>query len=277
MKELTIELSGICNLDCIHCSHDREKDESIDYPELDKKELRDILDSYSDFEKIRISGGEPFHDSRLFFLAQEAKKRKKYVEVLSSGVYERTPEGNLFSIPENLLKNSLGLIDKISFSLYGSEEVHDSITQIDGSFKCLDGSVKLSRKYEIPFAFNFVALRDSIEGLEGALDYARYQSSLGAKDVSLRIIRFICQGSGASNPEQKLSSKEIKKIIDRVPYLENRYKVPIFPGCSFAEKDCRAGDEKAVVTSDGQYLSCSALKGYKGEVKPRSFPCKDRW
>ena len=277
MKELTIELSGHCNLDCIHCSHDRENEEQIDHPDFEKDELRKILDSYPDFEKIRISGGEPFHNSLLFFTASEAKKRKKYVEVLSSGVYERTPEGNLFSIPENLLKNSRGLIDKIGFSLYGSEEIHEGITQIKGSFKCLDGSVESARKYQIPFAFNFVALRDNVKGLEDALNYARYQYLMGAKGVSLRLIRLICQGSGASNSEQKLSNQKIKKIIDRVPYLEIKYGIPIYPGCSFSEKGCRAGDEKAVVTSDGQYLACSALKGYSGEVKPRSFPCRDRW
>ncbi len=277
MKELTIELTGICALDCIHCSHDRNEEAEIDHPGFEDGEIDDILDSHSGFEKVRISGGEPFNDAILWTILEEAKQRKLFTEILTSGVYSLDEARRPQPIPEQLIARCPGLADTIGFSIYGSRETHDFVTQTPGAFNALDKSVTSARKYRIPFSFNFVALRSSVPGLEEALTYAGYQSHMMGHNVPFRILRFIKQGDGADHYQQALSQSAVEELRERVPYLEKKYGLEISLGCSFAEKGCRAGCGKKVVSANGGYFDCSALKWHEGEVKPGSFPCRERW
>ena len=276
MKELTIELPENCALRCRHCSHDRVCELQVDYPGWEEHEFGPLLDLYGTFKKVRISGGEPFSQlTSLLAILRQAKQRNRYTEVLSSGVCSRDFDGSLEPIPEEVLRTHSEFIDNIGFTIHGDRQTHDFITQTLGSFDCLRKSVDLARKYQVHFSFNFVAMRPSLAGLEHSLDCVRYYTAVVRKEVPFRILRFIKQGDSQQN--LALDVEQVLALRRRVPLLEEKYGVKIYLGCSLVEKGCRAGEGKAVETAHGGSFACSSLKGYDGEVQPKSFPCRVRW
>lgn len=276
MAELTIEASPSCDLNCIHCSHDKEYESGVDYPGLEIEEILECVDKHPEFDKIRISGGEPFRYAPLVELVAELNRRGKTIEILTSGV-SRVIDNVPQPLPEQTL-SELGEVSNMAFSIYGNREVHETVTRVVDSYDCMNSSIDRVRKREIPFSFNFVAMRSSIPGLELAIQYAGLKKAQARMDrIDFRVLRFIKQGEGRVNDSQALSEEEIKGVIQRATSYGNRYGAEVRYGCSLLGKGCSAGTGKAVLTSDGKYIPCSALKEISEPFTPGSLPCKKAW
>lgn len=121
MKELTIEITNQCSLNCLHCSTNAIKNGKIFFTTDQIKQIKQILDKFVDFDKIKISGGEPFQHPQISKILKTIKNRGKFIEVLSSGVYFEK------EIPKKMLTSSKDLIDDIVFSIYGDKIIHNKI------------------------------------------------------------------------------------------------------------------------------------------------------
>ena len=281
MKELTIELPGECALDCVHCSHSLNEELQMDHPEFEEEELLDMVRD-TEISKVRISGGEPFliHEPGMFTILEEAKRLGKQTEVLSSVVYSRAPSYHKFiaqPIPEQLFAGLRELVDKICFSLYGNEEVHDNITRTEGSFRALSESVRRARKYGVNLGFNFVPLRMNVHSMDDVASYVRYQQTMTKKEVDLGILRFIRQGGACLASDYALNKDETNKLRARIPYIAAKYSIKINMGCSFAEKGCRAKIGKKVIMP-GKIRVCSALKYVEApEIIHGKCACEKLW
>ena len=81
IKELTYEIIGTCDLNCIHCSTMSTK-KRTDKVELEEFKRNILL--FVDFNVIRLSGGEPFHHPDIIKMVDFALEQRKRVEILSS-------------------------------------------------------------------------------------------------------------------------------------------------------------------------------------------------
>ena len=121
-------------------------------------------------------------------------------------------------------------------------------------------------------------MQTSKKGLEEVFDYvAKRKDSLDYCNPSINLFRFIQQGEGICHRDFVLTRKELDQIKLEAEKFSRQYNVETKFGCSFSEQGCRVGIGKEVLTYRGEYIACSSLKDHEGEIKPGSFPCRERW
>jgi len=284
MKELTIEITNNCANKCVHCPScallewdlqglDEERGESEQIFELTKPEVIRVLDENPVFDKIRFSGGEPFMHPLLLEFLREAKKRRKYVEVLTSGNFYFREQ------PFALINSSREFVDRINISLYGNREVHDNITRNEGSFDCLDATVDRILGEKINFSFNFVAMSKNKDALEDVFRYVCSKKN-DYCNPGINILRIINQGFALGEKYLFLLEAQVSAVAVLSKELSRKYNVPVSLGCSFAETFCNAGNNKRIFTYNREYFDCSALKGERvnsREIGGSNFLCQERW
>lgn len=151
LMSLHIELTTRCNEQCIHCylphkARTKDIEASFFYSVLEQCHRMGVLD-------ITLSGGEPLLHPNFCDFLQKAKEHDFSIAVSS----------NLTMLNENiLLKMKDVSLSSVHVSLYSMKaEIHDSITQLSGSFektKC--GILKLIEN-NIPVQINCPVMKQN--------------------------------------------------------------------------------------------------------------------
>ena len=176
-KELTIELSYRCPLECIHCS-------SVNIPgELTKLKIFDSIEKVKpDF--LRISGGEPLvHDLENLGIFESGLK----IIMQTTGIGE-TRYLTDFDI------------EVVRFSIYGNKKFHNYITQrcsYDTTIKVLEDCIDRSNSE--------VQLTTPIFRKNPLNDVINLAENLG---VSVRIAKLLPHGRAKNIPKFVLSQNE---------------------------------------------------------------------
>jgi len=74
MKELTIEITNYCSLNCLHCSTKANTQGEIFFS---VNQINNYLNQFPDFKKVRLSGGEPFEHPDLVEILKMTSGLKK--------------------------------------------------------------------------------------------------------------------------------------------------------------------------------------------------------
>jgi len=264
MKHLTIEITDKCSLNCLHCSTNSNNNGRV-FLELD--EIDEILDEFNNFEKVRLSGGEPFEHPYLVEIVKKIKDKNKIIEILSSGV------SNQQELSKEILISLKDFVNRIVFSIYGDEDIHNKICS-HNSYKILNKSVESTIEERIPFSFQTVVMKMNKNEIKNIVGYiSRLKNRVDFCNPKLHILRFIKQGRGKENQQFAISGNDIKELIKRSREIPQK-DIKITFGCSFKEEGCIQGTGKAAVTIQREKITCSALK-YSS--KQKIFACKERW
>ncbi len=264
MKELTIEITNKCSLNCLHCSTNAVSNGKLFFS---AEQVKKILKEFSDFKKIRLSGGEPFEHPDLKSILSLIKNKGRKIEILSSGVYKRC------ELPLKLLR-FCKIIDNIVLSIYGPREIHNKVCNSENSYDSLVKSLDSIISVKIPFSFHFVAMKENFDYLESVVKYVSgINSSVDYCNVGLHVLRFIKQGRGKLNSDHALSKCKVRDLIEKVKNLSKKYGTEVTMSNSFTRKRCDCGSRKAVVTAYGERIFCSALKY---GAKQEKFACQER-
>lgn len=157
------ELTAKCNLDCIHCyaNHDRNH---RDFTTEEFKYIFDILVDRGLLE-VYFTGGEIFMRSDFEELYIYAKKKGVSVVLLSNITMLMQKHIDLFyNYP----------VELISTTMYGySEETYEKVTQVKGSYDKFMAALELLRKNNIRFELKFVGMKQNIEDLYRIRDFGR--------------------------------------------------------------------------------------------------------
>lgn len=268
-KELTIEITNNCSLNCVHCSTEAGPDKQ-NFMHID--DIMAGVKEFSDFQKIRLSGGEPFNHPDFPEILKKLKGKK--VEILSCGV------ANGKSIDEKIIEQALG-VDNIVFSLQGDDSVHNKITRGD-YWKTLMESVARVIYNKIPHSYHTVAMSinfDNLPEIAANIGMLRELAFIAGRykrmycPVSWHLLRFVKQGRGRLRPELVLTEEQRMQLPRITKELSDKYLLPITMTNSFEGTTCDCNTRKAVITYDGTRIGCSALKYGQKEGK---FACKDR-
>lgn len=164
---LTWQITGRCNLRCIHCLSDSGDSHA---PELDMPEIRDFLDDLAAMKVfyINVGGGEPLLHPHFFEIAEYAGRRGVYIQFSTNGTLV---DGAVAAEAARL-----GL--RVQVSLDGRQpSVNDPIRGV-GTFEKAMAAVRLLREKDVTVAVNCVVTRDTVGGVDEML---RLVTAYGAK------------------------------------------------------------------------------------------------
>lgn len=160
-----VDLTNKCNERCIHCYHPFDKyDYSSEMTFEAVKVLIDTIYRMGVFS-VTLSGGESLLRNDFFDILKYISDKGLLVSLYTNGIL----------LTDNVVKElSKYRINNVSISIYGdTSELHDSITNIKGSFdKTLQGINQL-KKYQIPFNLKCVILRENIDHIENIRSFLK--------------------------------------------------------------------------------------------------------
>jgi len=256
-----------CNARCKHCFYWRNLNKRKD---LTFKEIEKLTKNLGPVDSLNISGGEPFLRKdlpeiiNLFYL----NNNLKVVLIPTNGLLP----GRIASIIKEILKYAKGKLVILSFSLDGTEKVHDEMRGVKGSFQKVIESYnetqKLKRKHlNLEIQVNTVVTNANENDIKKLID--RLKEIM--PDIGLFTLSFL----RGDSPDKSISLPPVKNLKE----LE-RYRNQKIPPSSFfarlADKiiyklklkalkekrqiiPCEAGRVIGVIEDNGDVKHCELL------------------
>lgn len=135
LKFLWLEVTGKCNLRCVHCYADSGPDRRLD-EYMSTEDWENVLEEAADLgcRAVQFIGGEPTMYPALPSLIEHARSNGfTFVEVYTNGTMLKS------HVKEAFVRHKVNL----AFSVYSSgSRIHDSITQQQGSHDCTLESIR---------------------------------------------------------------------------------------------------------------------------------------
>ena len=161
LKELYVELSNNCLLECLHCS-------SLASPQgntfIGSSFMQKLLIEGKKLgsENLFLSGGEPLLYPEIWDLLDFATKLEYKIRIYSSGVIDGD-FGKLQAVDYQYFNKLKHYAEKIIFSLHGADaHTHDYITGKPGSFALLLESIQCAvglgltcEAHVVPMSINY--------------------------------------------------------------------------------------------------------------------------
>ncbi len=202
---LWLELSGNCNLGCVHCY--AESQNSAIFPGASTTrssgqplliaEWRNVLRAGADLgcRQVQFIGGEALLYPHLIELIDAAQEDGyTFIEIFTNGTL--LTERKVQMLAERNVH--------LAVSLHGTEaDVHDSVTGLPGSFARTMAGLRRLRAYGIPFRLAGTAVKSNQYDVIHIHDIA---TDLGATESSFDVVRGV--GSGV-NPELMPDDAEV--------------------------------------------------------------------
>lgn len=199
LQRIHIDISGFCNEHCIHCYIPSKCKSGL----MSKEMFMDILAQCvnSNILNITISGGEPMMNPHLPFFIEKCREHNLSINILS----------NLTLLTSSLLQEFVNTpLLSVQTSLYSMDpNVHDSITNVKGSFIKTKHAIELLHLNNIPMQINCPIMKQNIDTYNDVVKWARSMNIEASGDYML----FGSYDCSKSNLKCRLSIDLLKKII----------------------------------------------------------------
>ncbi|HLF95258.1 MAG TPA: radical SAM protein [Planctomycetota bacterium] len=255
-----LELTLKCNIRCLHCyNFDRDVPREPGAPELSPEEILRVMTELREAGCLflHMTGGEVFVHPRLFEFLDHARRLHLSIQLLSNGTLVRPEIARRLAGYENLLGTSL--------SLYGATPaVHDSITQVAGSFeRTWEGALRL-RENGIAVRVKYVVMKQNVHEVDGMLALARERGFPYLIDMTITGRHDKTQGSLAT----RIDPLEVESLF-RGPLREHRPK----GAHEVTEEDfpCNCARGNCAVSSTGEVYPCISVPWSAGNVREKPF------
>lgn len=150
-----IELTAKCNLNCVHCYAQCDRN----HKDMSTEEIKNIIDILVERGLLEVffTGGEVFIREDFEEIYIYTKKKGVSVVILS----------NITLLNQHLIELfTIYPVQLISTTMYGyTEEVYEQVTQTKGSYKKFMGALELLKVSGIRFELKFVAMKQNIRDL----------------------------------------------------------------------------------------------------------------
>jgi radical SAM protein with 4Fe4S-binding SPASM domain len=270
LTQFQIELTSRCNERCVHCYIPHENKTS----DIDLVLFYDVLDQCHDMGilNLTLSGGEPMvHPNFLDFL-RKAKDYDFSINVLS----------NLTLLNDEIIAEmKANRLSSVQVSLYSmTPEIHDSVTQIKGSFyKTRDAILRLIEN-DIPLQISCPVMKQNKNSSTEVLNWGKSHKVRTVTDY-IMMARY---DRTTGNLDNRLSVEEAGEVINGViendPNYQDRVKE-----ADFTEIDIRDTSEEIVcgvcisslcMVANGNCYPCAGWQSYVvGNVQ--KTPLREIW
>ena len=250
-KSLHIDLTEICNEKCIHCLADK------DSQALPLSVVLSALESGSKagLHELSLSGGEALLHPDFWQILEYARALGYNVTLFSNGL----------KIDEKTAAKLADLnMDNIRLSVYSTDEnIHDKITQVQGSLKRTLKAAQLLKQYGNKVFINCPVMKVNFSTAEQVRDYCLQNNFEFNLDANIQPTR----DGRCDNNSLKLSHEEKKHITELMfPQGPLGYNV---------EKDkliCAAGSgQNYYIDSKGDVSICPTMPQFIGNIKQKDF------
>jgi radical SAM protein with 4Fe4S-binding SPASM domain len=255
LKELKIEVTQKCPLDCIHCSSEANITKSM---QLNKDTVIKLLNEARDLgvEDIVFSGGEPL-------IWDDLCECLSYCSNLG---LRTTVYSTCYSFFENdiLFKNFVDSgVKNVVVSLFAANaREHEAISRRRGSFDRTIEGIKMLTLAGINVSIHFVAMKRNWRELAGIISLIQ---ALKVKRIS--VLRFVPHGRGELVKDiDNLSREELRELKKEILSLRQQDDVNIRLGSPFnilsleSQVECLAAIDRIIIGPDGKIYPCDAFK-----------------
>lgn len=201
-----LELTGRCNLKCVHCYADagpgRPLDEGMQLPDW-QRALSEA--ARLGCRRVQFIGGEPtLHPGLPTLIEQAHELGFEQICVFTNGIH----------LTEALRELFLRYQVQLAVSVYGSSaEVHDSITQRRGSFAKTEQTLRWAVSAGLPVHGAIIGLPQNDHDLAGS---ERRLNAAGLVSVGVDRIRRVGRGAGSSPPQSPMGELCGRCGLDRL-------------------------------------------------------------
>ncbi len=194
------ELTGMCNLNCVHCRASAQKER--DPEELSTDDIKKTIDNIASFSTpvIILTGGEPLVREDIFEIAKYSTDRGLKTVLGTNGTLI-TPE-----IAKKLKESG---IKRVSISLDGaSPDAHDAFRKRDGAFDGAMRGIETLKDAGIDFQINTTVTKQNLDEIERVFDLA---VRLGA--VAHHIFLLVPTGRGKAIEDEEIPPAEYERVL----------------------------------------------------------------
>jgi len=285
-KWLAWEITGRCNLNCIHCRSSSGMEATLE--ELPTGEALHLIDEISSYASpvVVLSGGEPLLREDWQELAKHGSSRGLRMCLATNGT----------AVDEKVCRRIVeASIRMVSLSIDGSTaEIHDSFRRQPGAFEGVMRAVGLFRRFGIPFLINSSFTMRNQQDIPEVYRLARES---GAKAWYLFMI--VPTGRAESSMGELIPPEDYERIL-RWHYEQelNETRILMRPTCAphyyrivrersredgrewkprtlqFAtgvSKGCLAGQHIAFIDRTGNVMPCSYFPEPAGSLREQPF------
>lgn len=259
LMSLQFELTSRCNERCIHCYiPNKKKDNGIDLPfRLFKK----AIDQFSEMGglQVSLSGGEIFLHRDILDMIKYCREKDMQISLLS----------NLISLNKEQVKIiKEANVSIVQASLYSMDEkIHDSITQVKGSYTKTRNAIELLVKERIPVMISCPLMKANANSYHNILQYAH---SLGIK-AQTDFILMAKEDLDTTNLNNRISLSETENVIkeillnagvDSVDSISDNTQ-PSKVLLKLSQPVCAAGITNLCINANGNIFPCNGWQGFK--------------
>jgi radical SAM protein with 4Fe4S-binding SPASM domain len=257
--QATIETTLRCNIRCTHC-YNFDRDQA--FPSAVGSELspEEVLRLMSDLRAegclfLGLTGGEIFTHPRLYDFLDHSRRLHLSVRLLSNGtLLSADTVARLAKYPH---------VMSVDLSLYGATPaVHDSITQVAGSFvRTWEGAERL-RDRGMGVRLKFILMRQNVHEAEAMIEKAQTDGFSFAVDHTITGRHDGTRGSLGT----RIREQEIEPLL-RGPLrhlVRTREYSPDDLACSCARGNC-------AISSQGDVYPCIGVPYPAGNVREKPF------
>lgn len=265
-----IALTYACNALCKFCYLDCNKNNKN---ALTTEELKTIIYKIRNEAKVpsvSFTGGEPTLRNDLPELIKFARSINLRVNLITNGIL----------IDQKLAKTlkDAGLNSAQVSLEAGQEAIHESLTQVKGSFYKTLSAIKYLKEYNIFTHTNTTINQLNKNYLFAIIDIAK---QIGTNRLSMNML-MPC-GNSVNNPELWISYSEIGQIVNKLRLYSQQMDVEFMwysptPLCLFnpiqyglGNKTCAAAHGLLSIDPNGNILPCSSLNISLGNLLENNF------
>jgi len=265
-----LELTYSCNEKCIHCynpgaaRNDNEEStrnlfNKLNYNDYEKLiiELREL-----GIPKISLTGGEPFIKKDIWKIIKLIHDNDFSFDIFTNGL----------ALVNNVKELLQYFPQSVRLSVYSAiEEVHDSITRVNGSLTKTLKVAKELQKNAVPIYFNCPIMKNNLLSYHTVYSLAKEYSALAQFDINLIDA---LDGDIAVSEQLQVSNEQLE-ILLRDP------NIPLYVGkeapgygkkiLDKTEPFCGAGINIFNITPEGNLTPCNSFPISFGNLKEKSF------
>ena len=208
------EMTGRCNLRCIHC---HAFGGEAKYSELTTEEGKALIDQVAalGIRTFVFTGGEPLLRNDLFELIAYARSKRLTVYIATNGTLITREVAKLLS------RYKVGAV----IGLDGmNPEIHDGIRGVKGAYDAVIRGIENCVAENLYLHLNIVATRRNLDEIERIIDYG---SEIGV--YSYFIYNFVPIGRGGAIREYALGRENFKALLDLILRKQREVRAIIIP------------------------------------------------
>ncbi|MFX0076020.1 MAG: radical SAM protein [Candidatus Hermodarchaeota archaeon] len=265
------EITLKCNSNCIHCGSKAGK---IRADELNNEEALQLVRDLRDcgYKGVALMGGEPLIREDWYEIAQEIKKNKLELSIVTNGL----------NLIDNIHKLNQLNVDCVSLSLDGgTAKVHDNLRGISGAFKKTLNAINRLKVEKIPVSVITSVSKTNLTELD------KIKNLLLDRDIAWQIQ--IALPIGRFPRELTISREEFYTVALFIAINANKYsykRLPIIGGHCFGHYSkllpnlgiepwvgCQAGKSVLGIQSNGNIKGCLTLPDefIEGNIRTQSL------